>query len=190
MFLCELVKARFKFLSLCSYIDLMKLTTSARTMLFSEAVTRQVSRLLWNAAASWILMSPASASGHLRAQWQILKQFAGLCPQTKLQLCVSLLYQQSTACNFNPPQIYIQRQGKSFTLMINQQHSQGGFFIASDLNSSCPCPCTPLRHQNLFGLPYPNLTPLPHSNREVPACSPMATCRKPSIFKLFYLRVF
>lgn len=102
-------------------------------------------------------------------------QCAGLCTQTKLQLCVSLLYQQPTTCNFNPPQIYMQKKKKSVNLMIKRRHLQGGFFIASDLNLSCHHPCAPLRHQNFFGLPYPNLT------AQWMCTSPSQQLRRPSM---------
>lgn len=70
--LCNLVKACSKFFNMRGYTDLMKFIVWARTMLFCEAITRPASRLLWNTAASRFLTSPDSASGHLKAQRQIL----------------------------------------------------------------------------------------------------------------------
>lgn len=70
--LCNLVKACLKFFNMRGYTDLMKFIVWARTMLFCEAITRPASRLLWNTAASRFLTSPDSASGHLKAQRQIL----------------------------------------------------------------------------------------------------------------------
>lgn len=60
-------------------------------MLFCEVITRLVSRLLWNTAASRFLTSPDGASGHLKAQWQILKYNSQVTVLRKLQLDTSVL---------------------------------------------------------------------------------------------------
>lgn len=153
--LCNLVKACLKFFNMRGYTDLMKFIVWARTMLFCEAITRPASRLLWNTAASRFLTSPDSASGHLKAQRQILNHNSQVTVLrqsfSKLQVyCMNSPRAALTHYSFTC-------KGKKKKSLISETHTEVSF-IAYDPHVSCSCPCAPHRHQKIVNIPYTLIT--------------------------------